>query len=239
MEAGYLTPLLDMFRQPGIDRDLKLVAASGTLTLRPDEHRSLLALLAQDEDEEVSRLATSSLALVASAEEPLSDAGAGDGSPVPMETDGDAPTNDLEGERETDEEKTRGLTERLAAMNPAQRLGRAMKGTREERAILVRDPNKIVALAVLSSPKISDAEVEAIAKMANVSDDVLRVIGRTRAWVKNYRVVMALSHNPRTPLAVSLGLLPRLNEKDAKILSADRNVPDPLRIAARRRQVPR
>ena len=65
MEVGYLTPLLDMFKQPDIDRDLKLVAASGTLTLRPDEHRSLLELLAHDADGEVSRLAAASLALVA------------------------------------------------------------------------------------------------------------------------------------------------------------------------------
>jgi hypothetical protein len=236
MEAGYLTPLLDMFRQPDIDRDLKLVAASGTLTLRPDEHRSLLELLAQDEDEEVAHLAASSLALVAADMAPATPDEADSADPV-NEAEESGPSNAGRG-GESDEDSTRGITEKLAAMNPAQRLGRAMKGTREERAILVRDPNKIVALAVLSSPKLSDAEVESIAKMANVSDEVLRVIGRTRAWVKNYRVVMALTRNPRTPLAVSLALLPRLNEKDAKILSTDRNVPDPLRIAARRRQMP-
>jgi hypothetical protein len=184
-------------------------------------------------------LAASSLALIVSADATEAEGDAAPSAkPDAADAEQDTAGAEAEADGETAEDKTRGLTEKLAAMNPAQRLGRAMKGTREERAILVRDPNKIVALAVMSSPKLSDAEVEAIAKMANVSDDVLRVIGRTRAWVKNYRVVTALTRNPRTPLAVSLALLPRLNEKDTKVLSTDRNVPDPLRIAARRRGTP-
>jgi hypothetical protein len=143
---------------------------------------------------------------------------------------------------ETSEEKAaqeQGTLEKLAAMNPAQRLARAMKGTREERAILIRDPNKIVAVAVLSSPKLSEAEVEAIAKMANVSDEILRIIGNTRAWVKSYRVVSALTRNPKTPPAIAMNLLSRLQEKDVKLLVSDRNVPDSLRMAARRKLGPK
>ena len=127
----------------------------------------------------------------------------------------------------------------LAAMNPGQRLGRAMKGSREERAILIRDPNKVVAVAVLSSPKLSEAEVEAIAKMTNVSDEVLRLIGNSRAWLKNYRIVSALTRNPKTPQALAMNLLSRLQERDVKLLIADRNVPDALRMAARRRVAPK
>ena len=73
-----------------------------------------------------------------------------------------------------------GFTERLKA---------AMKGTREMRAILIRDPNKMIAAAVLSSPKLTEPEVEAFARMANVSEEVLRIIGSNRAWTKNYGVV--------------------------------------------------
>jgi len=123
-------------------------------------------------------------------------------------------------------------------MSPAQRLALAMRGTREERAILIRDPNKIVAVAVLSSPKVTDSEVENIAKMVNVSDDVLRIIGHTRAWMKNYGIVSALTKNPKTPVGVSLNLLSRLLEKDVKGLANDRNIPDVLRLAARKRLTP-
>ena len=50
-----------------------------------------------------------------------------------------------------------GFTERLKA---------AMRGSREMRAILIRDPNKMIAASVLSSPKVTEPEVEAFAKMA-------------------------------------------------------------------------
>ena len=103
------------------------------------------------------------------------------------------------------------------------------------RATLVRDPNKLVARAVLSSPKLTDTEIEAFAKMQNVSEDVLRVIGTTRAWVKNYNVALALVRNAKCPVALSMTLLPRLVERDVKFVSQDRNVPEPLRIAARKK----
>ena len=112
-----------------------------------------------------------------------------------------------------------------------------MKGSREERAVLIRDPNKIVAVAVLSSPKITETEVESIAKMANVSDEILRMIGFSRAWTKNYAVVHALVRNPKTPVAMSMNFLSRLNDKDLRNLSTNRNVPDVLRVSARKRVV--
>ncbi|MGH6693214.1 MAG: hypothetical protein ACREF4_21305, partial [Gammaproteobacteria bacterium] len=139
---------------------------------------------------------------------------------------------------EASEEGERTALERIAGMSPPQRLALAMRGTREERAILIRDPNKIVSAAVLSSPKMSDSEVESIAKMANVSEDVLRTIGHTRAWMKNYSIVAALTKNPKTPIAISLNLLGRLHEKEVKMLTTDRNVPDVLRLAARKRLTP-
>ena len=217
MQTGYLTPLLDMFKRGQVDRDTKLMAVQSGFSLRPDEQRGLLEFLASDEDPEIARIAAASLEAATAKPEPP----------------------EAEGKGEEQVEQTQGVLQTLAAMNPAQRLGRAIKGTRSERAILIRDPNKVVALAVLSSPRLSEAEVEAIAKMANVSDEVLRVIGNTRAWVKSYRVVAALTRNPKTPLALSMNLMSRLTQKDIKLLMADRNVPDVLRLAARRKQSPK
>jgi hypothetical protein len=71
--------------------------------------------------------------------------------------------------------------------------------------------------------------------MANVSEDVLRAIGNNRAWMKNYAVVLGLTRNPKTPLAMSLNLLGRLQDRDVAAVSVDRNVPEPLRIAARKK----
>jgi hypothetical protein len=101
--------------------------------------------------------------------------------------------------------------------------------------MLIRDPNKMISAAVLSSPKTSEQDVESYARMANVSEEILRIIGNNRSWMKNYSVVVGLSRNPKTPLALSLRLLPRLNDRDAQMLSIDRNVPGTLRVAARKR----
>jgi hypothetical protein len=138
---------------------------------------------------------------------------------------------------EDEDENSQSVLQRLAAMNVPQRLKRATKGTREERAILIRDPNKMIAIAVLSSPKLSSTEVESIARMASVSDEILRIIAMNRGWMKNYNIVWALTKNPKTPVALSLNLLVRLADKDLRTLSTDRNVPDILRITARKKLV--
>jgi len=218
MEPGGATPLLDYFRRAEVDRDVRLMAAQGVLGLRPHEQQGILELLVDDSDAEIAEAARANLKAM------TAPGTAADATPAEIPT---APN--AEG---------KSALERIATMSPAQRLALAMRGNREERAILIRDPNKIVAVAVLSSPKITDAEVENIAKMANVSEDVLRIIGQARAWMKNYAIVSALTKNAKTPVAIALNLLPRLLEKDVKALTTDRNVTDVVRLAARRRLVP-
>jgi hypothetical protein len=129
------------------------------------------------------------------------------------------------------------IVQQLTKMTFTERLKAAVKGSREMRAILIRDPNKMIAAAVLSSPKLTDAEVESYARMANVPEDVLRIIGSNRTWTKHYGVIVGLTRNPKTPLALSLNLLSRLHDRDVSMLSLDRNVPEPLRIAARKKVV--
>jgi hypothetical protein len=220
MEPGGGTPLLDFFKRGDVDREIRLMAAQGVLGLRTHEQLGLLELLVNDEDPEIAQTAKASLKTMS------------EGPPT-----GIAPAPEVE-EPEKEQEKEGSALQRIAAMSPAQRLARAMKGTREERNILIRDPNKIVSAAVLASPKVTDSEVEGIAKMANVSEDVLRIIGHTRAWMKNYSIVAALTKNPKTPIAISLNLLGRLHEKEVKMLTTDRNVPDVIRLAARKRLTP-
>jgi hypothetical protein len=124
--------------------------------------------------------------------------------------------------------------QRLYRLNTAEKVITALKGSREERAILVRDPNRIVSTAVLGSPRLTEAEIEAFAGMKSVSDDILRQIGTNRDWTKKYGVMSNLVRNPRTPLAISLGMVPRLNPRDLKSISVDRNVPEVIRKHATR-----
>lgn len=134
-----------------------------------------------------------------------------------------------------DEEAARlGAAQRLAGLTVAERMKVATRGSREERQVLIRDPNRLVSAAVLSSPKLTESEIEAIARMTSVSADVLRTVGSNRVWLKNYAVLSALTRNAKTPIAVALPLVNRLTERDIKSLSNDRNVPEPVRLAARR-----
>jgi len=122
----------------------------------------------------------------------------------------------------------------LTALPVPDKIKIATLGRREQRSILVRDPNRIVSTAVLASPKLTDTEVENFARMQNVSEEVLRIIGASRAWTKRYTVIANLVKNPRTPTAVSLPLLTRLVERDVKGLVVNRNVPESVRLAARK-----
>jgi hypothetical protein len=255
MEAGLRTPLLDFLKRGEVARDVRLLAAQGAIAPRPLEQLGLLALLTSDADAEIRDTAEGTLqripvdelsALIARSDVPLElreffvkrgIAVAATPAPDPDGALVDTAGEDYGSESTTEEEKA-SVVQRLASMSVPQKVQAAMKGTREMRAILIRDPNKMVSLSVLSCPKVTETEIESFARMGSVSEDVLRTIGQTRAWVKSYNVVLALVKNSKTPVALSLQLLNRLNESDVRRLSIDRNIPEPLRIGARRKLVP-
>jgi len=135
-------------------------------------------------------------------------------------------------EVEPDVKKRTTLLQRMATMNIVQRIQLAVKGGREERMLLIRDPNKIVQRGVLQSPRLTDLEIESFAAMTNVSQEVLRLISKNRNFMKSYVVVKNLTKNPKSPLDVSLHLLPHLTPNDLKHLSANKNVPETLRSSA-------
>src|SRR6476646_1615049 len=114
-----------------------------------------------------------------------------------------------------------------------------LKGNREERMALIRDPCKVVQRAVLTSSRLTDREVETFAAMASLSDEVLRMIAMNRKFQRNYAVVRNLMNNPKTPLDLSLHMLPSITAPDLKKLASNKNISDPLRTAAMRLQVQR
>jgi hypothetical protein len=132
-------------------------------------------------------------------------------------------------EAEPDPVKRKTLLQKLAFMNVVQRLTLALKGGREERMLLIRDPNKLVQKSVMQSPRLTESEVESFAAMANLSAEILRTISLNRLFMKNYTVARNLAFNPKTPLDTSLHILPRLTSSDLLKLGANKNVPDTLR----------
>jgi hypothetical protein len=261
MDVGIRSPLLDFFRRGEVAKDVRLLAARGTFAPRAHEQIALLVLLTEDGDPEVRDSAEATLAAIpkdslglflgrSDIPEALREFFRGRGiEPVPGGEPVDDPLIDPEpaqaaeaaesaadgAEGEEDEAARQGAAQRLALMNVAERMKAAMKGSKEERAVLIRDPNKLVSVSVLSSPKLTGSEVENFARMGSVSEEVLRIIGMSRAWTKNYGVISALTKNPKTPIGVSLNFVARLNEKDLKTIDMDRNLQQPLKLAARKR----
>jgi hypothetical protein len=137
---------------------------------------------------------------------------------------------------ESDLARRQTLLQRLAKMTVAQRVQFAMKGGSEARRTLIRDNNKVVQRAVLQSPRLTDQEVEAFASMSSLTDEILRLIAGNRTFRKNYVVVRNLLNNPKTPLDVSLHMLPMLNAVDLKRLTTNKNVPETLRSTANKLQ---
>jgi hypothetical protein len=142
-------------------------------------------------------------------------------------------------EAEPDLGKRQTLLQRLATMTVAQRVQFAIKGGSEARRTLIRDSNKVVQRAVLQSPRLTDQEVEAFASMSSLTDEILRIIAKNRNFRKNYVVVRNLMNNPKTPLDVTLHMLPMLNALDLKRLCVNKNIPETLRTTANKLQLQR
>jgi hypothetical protein len=126
------------------------------------------------------------------------------------------------------------LIRRIMFMNTKDRMKLAMKGDREARGILIRDSNRVVCAAVVKNPRITEPEIENIAGMRTVADEVLRIIALNRSWIRSYVVIHNLARNPRTPIPTAMNILPRIRTKDLQSLAQNRNVSEAVRRHAYR-----
>lgn len=142
----------------------------------------------------------------------------------------------LEGMVEAVPEKKERLSlyQKVTRMRVSERMQMAIKGGREERALLIRDSSRLVQRAVLKSPRLSEQEVESFAAMTSVSEDVLRGIAANRNFMKTYSIMRALTFNPKCPVDISLGLMTRLIITDLKHLTGNKNIPETLRTSAQK-----
>lgn len=124
------------------------------------------------------------------------------------------------------------MVSRILKMTMKDRVKLAQKGDREARTILIRDPNRIVSQAVINNPRITEQEIEKIAAMRVVPEDVLRQIAINRAWARNYSIMHNLARNPRTPLGNVVSILTRLQLRDLDAISKNRNVSEAVRKQA-------
>ena len=245
-----------MFRHGDADLEIRLHAARGALAPRAHEQLALLMVLSGDSDPRVREAAAETIdripaptlaAFIGRADVPESMrqwyGSRENWTPQPAgDVDADAPlveAGDDAGDEAGDagqagDEDAEAQVKRLSMMTVLERLKLAMRGTREHRAALIRDPAKMVAVAVMSSPKLSEPEVEAFARMTTVNEEVLRIIGANKVWTRNYAIALALTRNPKSPLSIAMQMAPRLTERDMKQIASDRNVPEAVRLVVRK-----
>jgi hypothetical protein len=149
------------------------------------------------------------------------------------EPDEDTHNEDEEGQEQL-KDKYVPLYKRLGEMTMSQKIRRAILGSKEERMLLVRDQNKVVAGAAIRSPQMQENEVALISRNRNIADEVLRVIGSSPEWLKSYTVKKNLVENPKTPVTIAQRLVQHLRENDLRSLMKSKNVTGPIRDAARR-----
>ena len=128
----------------------------------------------------------------------------------------------------------RSLYARIVTMTVAEKVKLALRGNQDARAILIRDTNKLIRRCVLHNPRLTDAEVVAIAGNRSSDDDSLRFIAEKREWVANAEVRRALAVNPKTPIPLALRFVGLLPDRELRLVARSKNVPEAVAAQARR-----
>ena len=130
--------------------------------------------------------------------------------------------------------ETSGLYSRVQEMSVAEKIKLATLGNKQAREVLIKDSNKLVAIAVIKNPRIGEDEILKVINSRNISDEILRIIANNKEWTRNYSIKLGLVENPKTPLGIALKLLGHLVEKDLQKLSKSKNVSNVLATTARK-----
>ncbi len=132
------------------------------------------------------------------------------------------------------ERRAQSLFQTVQRLKVGEKIQLALRGSREIRSILLRDASKEVVMTVLENPKITDSEIEILAKQKTTQDEVIRTIANKREWLKKYSIVHSLVTNPKTPPSISIRLISRLRTKDLSLVEKNRNIPEALRAAVKK-----
>jgi hypothetical protein len=145
-----------------------------------------------------------------------------------------APSAELPKAQKSPEMRSLTLLQRIQRLSFAEKRLLALRGGKEVRSFLMKDPNREIVLTVLENPKITETEIEIVAKSRSTPDEVIRKIAKKREWMKNYAIVLAIVSNPKTPAGNAVSLLSELKTKDLSILTKSKNISEAVRTASKR-----
>jgi hypothetical protein len=138
-------------------------------------------------------------------------------------------------EAESSRYRVQSLFQRVQHLKMGEKIQLAMRGSKDVRSILLRDANKEVVMTVLHNPKITDSEIEILAKQKTTSDEVIRAISKKREWKKSYLISHALVNNPKTPIAIAINCVSKLRVRDLMLIEKNKNISEAVRIAIKKR----
>jgi hypothetical protein len=136
--------------------------------------------------------------------------------------------------KKSPEVHTQTILQKIQKLSVSEKIHLALRGGKEIRSILLRDPNKEVVLTVLENPKMTETEIELISKSRSTPDEALRKITKKREWMRNYNVILGLVTNPKTPPGISVALVNELKTRDLAILEKNKNVIEGVRATAKK-----
>ncbi|MDP2755446.1 MAG: hypothetical protein Q8P40_13795 [Nitrospirota bacterium] len=136
--------------------------------------------------------------------------------------------------KKSPEVRTQTILQKIQKLSVSNKIHLALRGGKEIRSILLRDPSKEVVLTVLENPKLTETEIELISKSRSIPDEVLRKITKKREWMRNYNVILGLVTNPKTPPGISVVLVNELKTRDLAILEKNKNVIEGVRATAKK-----
>lgn len=122
--------------------------------------------------------------------------------------------------------------DRLRAMSRNEKVLYAAKAERPERLVLVQDNDPQVLFYLLKNPRIGVEEVARVAKSPYLTYQVAEVILKTSQWSNHPEVKIALVHNPKTPPAMALKVLPGLPKPEIAKIARGAAVSQALKQAA-------
>jgi hypothetical protein len=143
------------------------------------------------------------------------------------------PIREIEKVKKPPEMRSQTIYQKIQGLTFSDKRLLALRGGRDVRSVLMKDPNREISLTVLENPKITETEVELIAKSRTSSDEAIRKIIKKREWMKSYPIILAIVSNPKTPAGVGISLLSGLKTKDLSSLERNKNIPEAIRSSAK------
>ena len=144
------------------------------------------------------------------------------------------PKSEILKERKSPEDRVQTIFQRIQKLTVSERIQLALKGGKEIRTLLLKDANREVSLTVLDNPKITETEIELVARSRSLPEEMLRIVAKRKDWLKNYGVMHALATNPKTMIGTALSFITHLKTRDLQVLQKDRNVAEGIRAAAKK-----